>query len=128
MARLPTSIRVLKNDTEGLNIQNTFNQAVYDAMAGQLTFIENIRCQIKEITFTTLSTYAIGDFTEIKFDNLLKAKAIGVILLQIIDVTTGNYIQVGVTVQWLDINGVITIRYISGLDDETQYTFRVMVI
>lgn len=137
MARLPSSVRTNNEDVKGaepwffrfLSIQNTVNQALYEALDGHVTFTENIQCQIKEMTFTTLSTYSAGDFTNISFLKLLKVKAMGFFLLQIYkfdnqDVSLKN----GVSADWLDVNGNIIIRYISGLEDETKYFFRAMVI
>lgn len=127
MAKLPTTIRVLRSDSEGINIQNTFNQAIYDAVMGQLTFTENVRCQIKELTFPTLSTYSSHDWTNIIFPVTIRTKPIGLELLQIYKTDENVPIYDPVYLDWQYINGNMVIRWIAGLEDETNYFLRVMV-
>lgn len=135
MATLPTSIKVNKQDVQNaplwlfpmLSTYNTFNQAVYDALNGQVTFGDNVRCQIKELTFRTSSTYSTGNWDGLSFLCDLKVKASGLFLMQILR-TDGAVIDDPVFVNWEYVNGYIEIPWVTGLVDATQYTIRMMVI
>jgi hypothetical protein len=137
MAKLPTTIRVLKEDIKEsppwadrmLSVYNSFNQAVYDAMSGQLTYGENISGFTKEISFSTLSNYSSGTWNNIQFLNLLKRKALGAVVLQIYRTDVGVYtpIKNGVYVDWTEVNGSIIIGFISGLEDSKSYQIRLRV-
>src|SRR4030095_1820923 len=131
MALLPTSKRISKEDVPGspgwvaplLAGINTFFLAIWDALSGNITFGENITCQIKEISFTTSEDYSIGDWVAVSFLKTLKTKAQAVVLLQILqDEETYTPVLEAVTVHnWLDVNGYIKIYHIPGLEDETTY-------
>jgi len=135
MSKLPTTIRTFIEtlDTpEGLarhvEMQNSFNQAVYEAASGQLTFQENIRCIIKELPFTTLSTYSGGDWEIMTFPNTLKTRATGVFIMQLYRPDDYEAIVQPVSIDWLDVNGVMQIRFVTGLENATKYLIRVMVV
>lgn len=65
MAKLPTSKKVLREDVKEapswieviLSTMNSFFEDVYFALNKQITFRENISCQIKELEIETSSTY-----------------------------------------------------------------------
>lgn len=134
MATLPTSIKVNRQDIQNappwvfpmLSIYNTFNQAVYDALNGNLTYSENVRCQIKELTFRTLQTYNSGDWDILQFVCPLKVKPVGLTLLQIYR-TDNVVILQPVFVNWQYVNGNIVLPWITGLENATEYTLRVRV-
>lgn len=136
MAKLPTTIRTSVEDVREapawfnkfLGIQNTFNQAVYEASVGQLTFGENIKCIIKELPFITLSTYSSDEWDDITFPNTLRTKATGLQLMQLYRPDDYEIIYDPTRVDWLDVNGEIVIRWVSGLENATNYVMRVMVI
>jgi len=135
MAKLPTTIRTNFQDvpnsppwfTRFLSIQNTFNQAFYDAAMGELTYLENIKCIIKELPFTTLSTYSSDGWDDITFPNTLRTKATGLQLMQLYRPDDYEIIYDPTRVDWLDVNGEIVIRWVSGLENATNYVMRVMV-
>ncbi len=114
-----------------LTILNSFSSQVYAALNQALTFGDNIRCQIKEITFSTSATYTSGDWTQITFNSnfSLGTKIIGVLILQIV---TDNQLPIvdvnGQTVNWSAENNVIFINYISGLANSSNYIVRLLVI
>lgn len=110
---------------------NTFFENVRQGLGRQITFEENISCQIKELIFTTSSTYeSANDFTFLSFPSTLNKKAIGCFILQIyvVDLTYVP-ITIGTSVDWLDVgDGNVKINFISGLADETTYFVRFLVI
>ena len=137
MAKLPQFKDFRKEDykeapewfTRFLYLLNNFANAIYVAINKSLTFQENIRSLIKEVNFTTLATYSTGDFTAISFPNPLGVKPIG---MTIQFISTADYIPIkkveGQAVSWSEENNVITINYVSGLDDSEAYIIRVLVI
>lgn len=72
-----------------------------------------------------MSSFVNGD---IQFVNELRTKAEGLQVLQITDVSTGEIIELGVTVNWKDINGKIVINHITGLKPSTKYKIRLVII
>lgn len=142
MARLPNQKRILREDikeapnwiTRLLTPLNSFMETVYYALNRDITFTENIACQIKEITFNSKSDYSTASpvedgFLELQFRHSLKTKPKGLLIQQLI--TDGNVQAVHttpVTLSWYENNGVVYINYITGLADSTSYTIRLLVI
>jgi hypothetical protein len=138
MAVLPNQKRISREDLKEapswiekmLYPVNSFFESVYSALNKDLTFADNIVSQIKEIQFTTASDYVLNDtFEVLNFTHTLKNKPIGCIVLQIYQ-RTDDYqtITTPVTIDWIEINGVISINFVTGLDDSKKYTLRVLVI
>jgi len=65
---------------------------------------------------------------DLKFTSELKSKADGVQILQVIDQSNNEIIELGVTVTWEEINGQIIIKNITGLKPSTKYKIRLLVI
>jgi hypothetical protein len=65
---------------------------------------------------------------EIKFTKSIRTRAIGCQVIQISEKTTNTVITEGVTVDWVEINGQIIIRHISGLKPNTTYNVRLLVV
>ena len=139
MAKLPTTHRIRREDLKDapewsnklLQQINTFFEAIYNAVNGGLSFGENVTSTIRDINFTTPSDYASGNFTNLTFERGFDSAAKGVVLLQIIKNSSGGshaVIRNGVSIDWLDDSGVITIYNVSGLENSTTYDMRVMVI
>jgi hypothetical protein len=107
--------------------------SVYAALSKGLTHQENLRCTVKDLTFTTPFEYTLGDVTDpgfdiIKFPHNLRTKAIEVRIAQINVIADNNPVIVGGPVpNWSEIDGEIQIRYISGLLAETEYGVRFIV-
>lgn len=137
MATLPTTKRISVEDVKDapkwfiapLSQINTFFSAFYDAVNGQLTFVDNINAQRREIKFTTLSDYTSDNFVQLSFPNLLRRKAEGLLLMQITE-QAENYtpIREAVSLDWRDLDGEIVINHVSGLANSTTYILKVMVI
>jgi len=142
MAKLPNQKRVLREDLKDapswidrlITPLNSFMESVYYALNKNITFNENIASQIKEIEFTTLSTYStaspkIDGFQVIQFPHSLKNKPFGVTIQQITEKSgTYNPITSPVCIDWYDNNGVININYITGLEDSKTYIIRLLVL
>jgi hypothetical protein len=111
---------------------NQFLGTVYQGLDKQLTFQENIRATVKELTFRTLGTYGAGDaaaqFTPIVFPTGLRVNAINVQIAQIYELSRTDFITTGaITPIWKEIDGNIHVLFISGLEVATQYFIRFVV-
>ena len=132
MASLPTIKRVQRTDL-GSNIPewvdsllspiNQFMEEIYSAFNRNLTIPENVAGQIIDINIKTLSNYSNDKaFTEIKFLTKLKTRMRVLIVGQCIKSGDPSKKHDPVFVSWYDNNdGTITIRYISGLEDSSEY-------
>lgn len=134
MAKLPSIKRVSREDIKQapgwiellLTPMNTVFESLYSALNKNLTFSENIASQQKELEFTTASDYvANGTFVPLTFQLNMKYRPFSLQICQIIDQTTGAYIPIKEPVScagsWLNLNGVITVSYITGLADSRKY-------
>lgn len=83
---------------------------------------DNIRCQIKELTFTTLPTYPT-DFEAIKFVNTMKVKASGCMIQQCINKNTTKGVSTA-NPGWDEVNGTVVINLVLGLLPSTTYIIR----
>jgi hypothetical protein len=103
---------------------------VYTALSGNLTFGENIASQSKQLTFETSTTYSAGDFTAISFPKTIRNRAEGVLLMRIYENGVSNYSPIlnAVYIDWYEDAGNIVIGYVTGLQDSTSYTLKLMVI
>lgn len=137
MALLPTVKRITREEIKDAPdwIQrllvpiNTFFDAIYNALAHNLTFSENFLSQEKVLMFRTKSTYYAGDFDQISFPKSIGKKVSGVFLMQIKkEASYYTPILNGVFVDWTEINGNVVIGYVTGLEALTSYTLRVLVI
>lgn len=136
--KLPQIQRILREDipdapewvSKLLSPLNLFIDSVYSGLNKNITHDENLDVQIRDLSFTTVSTYTPGgDFDAISFKRGTKNKAKGVILLDIrIDQDYFSPITSATTLSWQEINGNIKIEFITGLANSTKYTGKVMVI
>ncbi len=137
MARLSAVSKIRREDVPEspawfgrfLSTINSFFENVVLALNGRLTFEDNIQSQTKTLGFTTSSTYISGnDFPVLKFQTLLPVKAQALLILQIQkddDIT--DSIFNGVTPHWFQTELEINISHISGLEDSTDYTVRLLL-
>lgn len=113
-----------------LLILNNFSNSVATALSKNLTFAQNFQCTIKEWKFSTLATYTSGDWNVIQFNSDLPAgvKVQGVQILQILDEDQLPIVsQNGQVPAWVADSGVVSIYFISGLDNSTTYNVRFLV-
>lgn len=109
---------------------NLLIESIVNAFSNQLTFSENIAAQIRFIEFTTLSTYtSADDFTTISFTNTLGGRALGVLIMNAA-VDDDDFIPItkAVSLSWREVEGIIRIEHIAGLEDDTSYKFIVIVV
>lgn len=136
MAKIPSGRRISREDIPEapgwivrlLSPINTFFDAVYNALNGQLTFVENIKSQIRTVSFTTASDYTSGNFPAVKFPNLLKTRVSGLLLLQV-QLESDNFTPLtsAVSVDWREVNQEVVINYVSGLANSNTYLAKVLV-
>jgi hypothetical protein len=95
-----------------------------------ITFEDNIRCQIKELTFTTSAAYGtppvLDNFVSIPFASTLDTPARAFLLVSINEFS-GAPVTGAVSMAIRDDNGTIRISYITGLEVSTKYTIRILL-
>lgn len=133
MGVLPPQKKILREDLKDapswvdliINPLNSFMENVYQTLNRNVTFPQNIACQIKTISYVTPSTYPTMD--DLKFMSTLKTKATGVMLWQIVD---ANYLPPPgpVYVPWTEDNGSIVIKPLTGLVASKTYTLTLLVV
>ena len=104
-------------------VRNTFNK--------NITFHENISCQIKELTFSTSESYSGYDFTPLQFLKEFDRKAVGLFVLQVFQIPQPVGVQSfwSIWADWEDMgNGNIQINYVAGLRDSMTYKIRFLLI
>jgi hypothetical protein len=141
MAKLPNIKKISREDVKDapswidriINPLNTFMEQVYYALNKNITFSENIACNIKDLEFKSLSTYTTAiptssGFSKISFTHGL-SKVSGVLVLQLSE-KGNNYtiLTSASTIDWSESNGTIHINYITGLSDSKTYSLRVLVL
>ncbi len=132
--RLPTAKKILREDLKDapayvngiIDPVNTFMESVYQTLNKNITLTDNITSFLKELTYTTPSTYPSG-VDAVSFRNELRTRPIGVLLMQAYDKL--NYTPpVGpVYIPWVETNGTITISTITGLAASRSYFVRLVI-
>lgn len=133
--KLPTQKKVLREDMKEspgwivplINVVNSFMENTYQALNKNITLRENIACFVKEITYTTPSTYPSG-VENVQFKSELKTKATGLMVMQVVDKSNYTPALGSVYVPWIEDNGTIIIYPITGLDADKTYTIRLLIV
>lgn len=110
---------------------NLFIDQVRNGLDKNITFSENISCQIKELTFSTLPSYSAYDFPVIQFAKEFDHKATGMFVMQMEQIPPRQGVQSfwSVWADWTDLgNGQIQINYVAGLRDSMKYKVRFLLI
>lgn len=132
--KLPTAKKILREDLKDapdwvsgiITPVNSFMETVYQAMNKNMTLQENISSFVKEITYKTPSTYPTMEV--ISFQNELKSKPIGVMLMQIYDKSTYSPVLNSVYIPWIvNDKGGIEIHPITGLAADKTYMVRLVI-
>jgi len=137
VATLPTIKRVQRSDLGGdipewvdslLSPLNQFIEEVYSAFNKNLTIPENVKGQIKNLTFRTSSSYTSSkEFTEITYLNTLGRKTQILLLGYVEEIGTPKKKHDAITISWYDNNdGTVTIHYISGLSNSKNYNITIL--
>lgn len=139
MAKLPVLKRILREDLKDapdwierlLYPINTFFDAVFQALKKNITFDDNIACQLRDVSFRTSSAYdgTAANFDTFTFVKTIKTKAKGVIILDIKQVED-NYtpIEAAVSLEWIEFEDEIEVHLVSGLTASKSYTAKLLVI
>lgn len=131
--RLPALKKILLEDLKGapswagpmVSVINNFMEAVYQALNKNISDDQNVACQIKEIVYTTPSTYPTVD--DVTFLSGLKIKATQLFVSAAYDIDT-NVPAIGpVYAPWQDNNGTIVIKSITGLAASKTYLIRLRI-
>ncbi len=131
---LPSVKKILREDVKGapswinpvIDAFNSFAETVYLAMNRNITFSQNISCQIKEISYKTPSTYPTG-VEGVEFQSTLKTKAQGLFVMQVVEKLTYLPPPGPVYVPWTEDGGVIVLGTITGLEADKNYTIRLLL-
>lgn len=138
MAKLPSVKSIRREDLSPdapswvdnlLGTLTIFMESVYSALNKDITFTENIACNIREFVINTKNNYTSGNFDAFTFPSGLRSKPNGVIVLSVTNQTNPDTLFTSaVSLDWRDLSGQIQIRNITGLDNSKKYTIKVMVI
>jgi hypothetical protein len=136
MAKLPSVKSIRREDLPPdvpswidnlLGTLSIFMESVYSALNRDISFTENIACNIRDFVVSTKSNYTSGGWEALTFPSGLRFKPSGVLILQISD-TDQSVITSPVSLDWQDLSGTIQIRYISGLANSKKYNVRLLVL
>lgn len=134
--RLPNIQKILRQDVSEapdwilkiIGPINGFFEEVYVGLNRNITFRENIGCNIVDFQITTPSTYPT-DFTTISVQSKLKTVVEGVVLLKLtLKADNMTLIKQASTIEWTPVDGGARIDFISGLTASKTYNVRVMVL
>ncbi len=133
--RLPTQKKILREDLKNapayvdgiIEPVNSFMESVYQALNKNITLTENISSFIKELIYTTPSTYPSG-VENVRFQNTLRTRPTGILLMQIYDRATYVPPPGPVYIPWVDDNGTLVIYPITGLAASKTYFIRLVIV
>lgn len=133
--KLPTQKKILREDLKDapayvngiIEPVNSFMESVYQALNKNITLGENIASFLKELIYTTPSTYPTG-VENVLFQNTLRTRPIGIFLMQVYDRTTYVPPPGPVFIPWVDDNGTLVIYPITGLEASKTYLIRLAVL
>lgn len=132
--RLPSVKKILREDVKDapswisgvIDPLNSFMENVYQALNRNITFQENVRSFVKEISYKTTSLYPVAD--QVSFSNELKVKATGIVVLQAVEKLTYLPAPGPVYVPWVEDNGQILMSAITGLEADKSYVIRLLIL
>jgi len=109
---------------------NLFMESTYTLFDGDIQFGENIASQMNVITFTTESDYTSADnFIPVSYLKSMRKRPEGVVVLQTqVESNINTVITNPVTVHWNETTTGINISFVTGLDDSTAYSIRLLTI
>jgi hypothetical protein len=139
MAKLPSIKRIVKEDIQDapewidqlISPLNTFMEEVYFALDNQLSIGDNIRGSLTKITVRTLSTYGNTPVTDnwevVNINNPIGVRPQIVSVGQVTDLNTFLPVIDPVGVAWDFLNGIIRLKYISGLEPSKKYEINLLI-
>lgn len=131
--KLPSQRKILREDLKDapswingiIDPLNSFMQMVYQALNKNINE-DNLASQIKEITYKTPASYPIMEVIE--FQSILRTKAVGCSILQIVDKNSHVPALGPCYAPWVDNNGAIQIYPITGLEPSRTYIVRLRIV
>lgn len=135
--KLPSLKKLLREDLKDapewfdvvIQAFNTLVDAVYFVLNRNVSFQDNISCIIKEIEFYTPADYDTGGFNSFTVNNSLKRKIVAAICGQVKYSRIGYQpIKQAVTLDWQELDGVVSINYVSGLESSKYYKISLVLI
>lgn len=132
--RLPTQKKILREDLKDapsyvngiIEPVNTFMEAVYQALNKNITLQDNIASFIKELIYTTPSTYPAG-VEDVSFRNTLRTRPTGVMVMQAYERTAYVAAPGPVYVPWIEDDGNIIVSTVTGLVASKTYLIRLVI-
>lgn len=132
--KLPTQKKILREDLKDappwvngiIEPVNTFMESVYQSLNKNITFKDNIGSFLKELIYTTPSTYPSG-VENVAFMNELRTRPIGCQVIQAYERTTYVAAPGPVYAPWIEDDGSIIISAITGLVASKTYLIRLLV-
>lgn len=133
--KLPTQKKILREDIKDappwinavIEPVNTFMENTYQALNKNITFSENINSFVKELIYTTPSTYPTG-VEIVTFQNTLRTRPTGIFLMQVYERSTYTPPPGPVFIPWVDSQDGIQIYPLTGLEASKTYLVRLVVI
>jgi len=133
--RLPSQKKILREDVKEapdwirgvIDPLNSFMETVSQALNKNITFTENIASFVKEVSYKTNSTYPLNQ-EKISFQNLLKSKPTGILVMQVYDKSNYQPAIGPVYIPWVEDSGDILIGTITGLEASKNYFIRMLVV
>ena len=132
--KLPPIKKILREDVKSapswisgiIDPVNSFMEAVYQSLNKNITLTENIASFVKEIIYTTPSTYPSG-VEQVIFMNQLRAKPTGLMVMQAYE--RSSYIPATgpVYVPWVEDDGDIILSTVTGLAANKTYVLRLVI-
>lgn len=131
--RLPSQKRILREDVREapnwinnvIGPFNNFAETVYQALNKNITFQENVRCFYKVLTYKTTASYPTTD--DVAFTNDLKVKASGLLVAQAFETSSYSPAPGPVYAPWVENNGSIIVKAITGLEASKTYSITLLV-
>lgn len=110
---------------------NQFITSMFLALNRGLTFEENFQCNLRTLTFRTATTYTSDrTWVNITYAHNLPRPPFGVLLCKLTETNnpTGSEAlnSMGTKLKWSEFGGQVTIRFIEGLNDNTDYTINLL--
>jgi hypothetical protein len=132
--RLPSQKKILREDLKDapgyitgiIEPVNSFMESTYQALNKNITLTDNIASFVKEITYKTPASYPAG-LENVQFQNQLRTKPIGVMVMQVYDKTTYIPAPGPVYVPWIEDSGSIIVYPVTGLEADKTYLIRFVI-
>lgn len=114
-----------------IDFMNRFMTKVRDILNGNITFDDNVRAIFDTTSFMTDAAYTGGTFIPLSFSVTFQPKCVFLISAIDTDEPTTTFLSaVTIPPNWSydNANNQITVYYITGLQNSTNYSIKVLII